>query len=597
MPSITFKGKSIVHSYHLTVPYRQLVVDESRSLLQPGKPASLDDNLIIHGDNLQALKALLPSFAGRVKCIYIDPPYNTGNEGWIYNDNVSHPMLQEWFRRVVDKEDLTRHDKWLCMMMPRLKLLLEFLREDGVIFVSIDDNEAHQLRILMDEIFGEENFIAQLVWEKGRKNDAKFFSVGHEYMLCYARSLEMLRSLRTVWREPKPGAREIWNEYLRLRTVHGEDYNKVEELLREWYQSLPAGHPSKALSRYKHVDKNGPWRDRDISWPGGGGPRYDVPHPVTGLPCKVPERGWGFATSKAMQEQIRLELVEFREDHTEPPFRKAHLRPVAEELDENGMDAIKGETDAEGDVEVGMQVMPSVIYKQSQVAVKFLRDLMGGKVFDNPKDHEVLARIIRYVTTPDSGDIILDSFAGSGTTAHAVLALNAEDGGNRRFILVEQEGYADKVTAARVRRVIRGVPGAKDEKQRQGFGGSFTFLELGAHFDEETLFEGGLPSYRDMARFVFFTATGEKLDESKIDESRCYLGESTRYSVYLIYKPDIGFLKNSPLNLTFAMALPPKPTKTRLVIASHKYLDEDRMLDYRIEFCQLPWGIYRHRAK
>jgi adenine-specific DNA-methyltransferase len=284
MPSISFKGKSIVHSYHLTVPYRQLVVDESRSLLQPGKPASLDDNLIIHGDNLQALKALLPSFAGRVKCVYIDPPYNTGNEGWVYNDNVSHPMLQEWFRRVVDKEDLTRHDKWLCMMLPRIKLLLEFLRDDGVIFVSIDDNEVHQLRMLMDEIFGEENFIAQLVWEKGRKNDAKFFSVGHEYMLCYARSLEMLRSLRTVWREPKPGAREIWNEYLGLRTVHGEDYNKVEESLREWYQSLQPGHPSKALSRYKHVDKNGPWRDRDISWPGGGGPRYDVLHPVTGLP-------------------------------------------------------------------------------------------------------------------------------------------------------------------------------------------------------------------------------------------------------------------------------------------------------------------------
>ena len=163
----------------------------------------------------------------------------------------------------MDKEDLTRRDKWLCMMTPRLKLLLEFLRDDGVIFVSIDDNEAHQLRMLMDEIFGEENFIAQLVWEKGRKNDAKFFSVGHEYMLCYARSLEMLRALRTVCREPKPGAWEIWNEYLRLRAVHGEDNNKIEESLREWYQLLPTGHPSKALSRYKHVDKNGPWRDRE----------------------------------------------------------------------------------------------------------------------------------------------------------------------------------------------------------------------------------------------------------------------------------------------------------------------------------------------
>jgi len=595
MPSIQFKGKSIVSSYHLTVPYRQLVPDEARSLLAPGEPASLRGNVIIHGDNLHALKALLPSFGGRVKVIYIDPPYNTGNEGWAYNDNVGHPMLQEWLKQVVDREDLTRHDKWLSMMTPRLKLLWELLREDGVIFVSIDDNEAHRLRMLMDEIFGEENFVAQLVWEKGRKNDAKLFSVGHEYMLCYAKSMEMLRSLKTVWRESKPGAKEIWEEYLRLRTLHGEDDAKIEAALQKWYQALPARHPSKALSRYKHIDRYGPWRDRDISWPGGNGPRYKVVHPDTGKPCKVPERGWGFATREKMKEQIELGLVVFRDDHTQPPFRKAHLRPVEAELDEDEVAVLNGEED-DSDAAVGMQVMPSVIYKQSQVAVKHLRGLMNGKVFDNPKDHEVIARIVRYCTNTGTDDIILDSFAGSGTTGHAVLALNAEDGGNRRFILVEQEEYADTLTAERIRRVIQGAPQARDKALQAGLGGSFTFCTLGPNFDDETLLKGGLPTYQEMGRFVFFTATGEKLDESQIDESHCYLGESSRYSVYLIYQPDIEYLKKTPLNLDFAIHLPPANGKPRLVIASHKYLDEDRMAEYRIEFCQLPWGIYRYRA-
>jgi adenine-specific DNA-methyltransferase len=602
MPSINFKGKSLVHAHHLTVPYRQILPDAGRSLLPPGEAPSLRGNLILHGDNLYALKALLPSFSGKVKCIYIDPPYNTGNENWVYNDNVDHPMLQEWLQQTVDKEDLTRHDKWLCMMTPRLKLLRELLRDDGVIFVSIDDNEAHRLRMLLDEIFGEENFVAQLVWEKGRKNDAKLFSLGHEYMICYAHSMETLRHLKTVWREPKPGAKEIWAEYVRLREQHGEDDNQIEMALQTWYQALPARNPAKALSRYRHIDKFGPWRDRDISWPGGNGPRYDVPHPITGKPCKVPARGWGFATYEKMQEQIELGLVVFRADHTEPPIRKAHLRPVADELsdDESEIDPIADETSDDeidagiNDMDVGMQVMPSVIYKQSQAAVKYLRKLMGAKVFNNPKDHEVLARIIGYCT--DSDSIILDSFAGSGTTAHAVLALNAEDGGNRRFILVEQEAYADTLTAERVRRVIQGVPGAKDPALQAGLGGSFTYCTLGPSFEEQSLFEGGLPAYREMARFVFFTATGEQLDESSIDETHHYLGESTRYSVYLIYQPDVEYLKRTPLDLHFAMDLPANPAKPRLVIASHKYLDENRMAEYAIEFCQLPFGIYRYRA-
>jgi DNA modification methylase len=203
MPSLNFKGKTLVQNFHLLVPYHELKPVKSKSLTDK---VSLHDNLVVHGDNLKALKSLLPYYHGKVKCIYADPPYNTGNikkEGWRYSDNVSSPMHQEWLGKIVSREDLTRHDKWLCMMWPRLRVMREFLADDGIILVSIDDNEAHHLRDAMDEIFGEENFVAQLVWEKGRKNDAQLFSSGHEYMLVYAHSLARLRELKTVWRESR----------------------------------------------------------------------------------------------------------------------------------------------------------------------------------------------------------------------------------------------------------------------------------------------------------------------------------------------------------------------------------------------------------
>ena len=305
---------------------------------------------------------------------------------------------------------------------------------------GIDDHEAHNLRTMMNEIFGEENFIAQLVWEKGRKNDAKLFSVGHEYIIIYARSRATLRDLGTVWREPKPGAREIWDKYCQLRGNHTDNDGIIEEELQRWYKGLPQKHPSKKLSRYKHIDKFGPWRDRDISWPGGGGPRYDVIHPKTNKPCTVPEAGWRFASPEAMEKQIRLGLVVFREDHTQPPFRKAHLYPVSDELDEDE-DAEFSENgngnDDEASLSIGMQVMGSVIYKQSQVAVKYLRSLMDEKIFNNPKDHEVLAQIINYCTKPNENGIVLDFFAGASSAAEAVLKLNHEENNNLRFIMVQ----------------------------------------------------------------------------------------------------------------------------------------------------------------
>ena len=420
--------------------------------LIPSPEASINfdtsSNVFIEGDNLEVLKLLFKPYFGRVNLIYIDPPYNTGQD-FVYPDNYTDPLKN--YLELTGQSDaegnlLTSnpetsgryHSAWLSMMYPRLFLARQLLEDEGIICVSIDDFEAHHLRLLMNEIFGEENFVAQLVWEKGRKNDAKLFSVGHEYIVIYALSKAALREKQTIWREAKPGAQEIWEEYLRLREKYGNDDREIEAELSRWYQSLPKGNPSKALSRYRHIDEYGPWRDRDISWPGGGGPRYDVLHPKTHKPCKVPEAGWRFSTPEAMQRKIDLKLVEFRDDHTEPPFLKARLKPRYEELDDDLEQTVDddAEPEAEEDQDVGLQVMGSYLYKQSQVAVKYLKGLMGAKVFDNPKDHEVLARLFRYCSADDA--LILDFFAGSGSTAEAVLRLNhANKGSRRRFILVQ----------------------------------------------------------------------------------------------------------------------------------------------------------------
>lgn len=438
--------------YGLTWPGKReaiaMLQAPSRATLRPDRDESVAweeaRHVFVEGENLEVLKLLYRSYFGRVKLIYIDPPYNTGND-FIYPDDFADPLgrylretgqVSEEGDLLTSKPDLAgrKHSRWLSMMYPRLSLARQFLKDEGVILISINDAEVSNLRRLCDEVFGEENFIAQIVWEKGRKNDAKLLSVGHEYILVYARSAAALKEARTVWREEKPGAREIWDEYVRLRAQHGEDDKLVELHLQRWFADLPRTHPSRKWSRYKRVDANGPWRDRDISWPGGDGPVYDVPHPTTGLPCKVPEAGWRYSEPEEMQRQIKLGLVEFRTDHTEPPFRKAHLRPVADEAIGNGDDDLAEEE--EGEEELATQVRGTYFYKQSQVSVKHLRDLMGAKVFDNPKDHEELTRLFRYVANDDPAPIVMDFFAGSAASAEAVLHMTSAIPG-ARFVVVQ----------------------------------------------------------------------------------------------------------------------------------------------------------------
>lgn len=422
---------------------RQIGLTPSTGTLRPCPEDSVNwdttQNLMIEGDNLEVLKLLQKSYGGKVKLIYIDPPYNTGKD-FVYPDNFQDNIKNyleltgqvEGGRKISSNTEASGrfHTDWLNMIYPRLKLAHNLLRSDGVIFISIDDNEVDNLRIACNEVFGEENFVAQLTWEKGRKNDAKFFSVGHDYMLVYAQSKGYLTEKRVRWREAKPGAAEIQEEYLRLKVIHGTAVGLIQRDLREFYGKLEKGHPSKKLSRYSNVDDRGVWRDDNMSWPGGGGPTYEVLHPKTKQPCKVPEGGWRYSTIEKMQQMIDAGRVLFRDDHTEPPIRKTYLVRGEEELEVDEAEEANGE-------DVGIQVAGSYFYRSALQASNLMLNLFGAKVFDSPKDHEVLARWISYVGSPSKDDIVLDFFAGSGTTGHAVMAQNAADGGNRRYILVQ----------------------------------------------------------------------------------------------------------------------------------------------------------------
>ena len=472
-------GKAASKREAFTPTTATLVYDESRSV----NPDKADGNMIIEGENLESLKLLLNAYREQVKVIYIDPPYNTGND-FIYRDNYRTDKPKYWEETGAAENGIQLesnpetsgryHSDWLSFIHERLLVARQLLKREGVILVSIDDHELVNLRRAMDEVFGQENFITNLVWEKGRKNDAKLFSVGHEYIVVYAKDLALLKEQKVVWREEKPGAPEIWEEYCRLKEEHGDNMTKIEEDLGAWFAGLPKSHPSKKLQRYRRVDQNGPWRDRDISWPGGDGPTYDVIHPETKLPCAVPPDGWRFSDPAEMQRQIRIGVVAFRDDHTEPPFRKAHLKPVPEEIDTDEGDESE-EDESEEDTELAQQVRGTYFYKQSQPSVKMLRSIFSGKkLFPNPKDPEELARLIRYVTAGDRNALVMDFFGGSGTLAHAVLEVNRVAKTNHQFITVQipeavnpdkREGKAalslglktiSAITIERVKRVIEG---------------------------------------------------------------------------------------------------------------------------------------------
>lgn len=495
MPFLQFKGKTAIECYHHTIPHHTIEFDEYLSLLGKGVNPNLDGNLIIEGDNLLALKALLPTHAGRIKCIYIDPPYNTGNEGWVYNDNLTQPQFKEWIGQVVGKEgeDATRHDKWCCMIYPRLQLLKQLLRDDGAIFISIDDNEVHHLRLIMDELFGEQNFVATIAWQKkfSRQSDAKWFSDTFEYILVYARN------------------KTIWKPNLLPRT-------EVQDV------------------RYKNLDDDprGPYSPDNLVVKTYS-EEYDYPIKTpTGRVVKPPT-GFCWRLPKARFEELKTDnRIWFGADGNNVPRLKRFLSEVQQGL-------------------VPITLWLRDFAGDTQESVREVKGILGTEKFDSPKPVKLLRRILETATDKDS--IVLDSFAGSGTTGHAVLELNKEDKGDRKFILVQlpydskededkRFNICESITRERVARVISGYTykNQQDKKEKiDGIGGAFTFAKVGSPILGEYKDWGKKPpKYEELAKYIFYTETSRDFDAKKINTKTGKIGENGDASYYLLYSTD-----------------------------------------------------------
>jgi adenine-specific DNA-methyltransferase len=419
MPQLTWVGKDKVKNHHHDVPFR-LLNTQYTFTANEGTPANSTQNRIIHGDNLEALKSLLPEFEGKVNCIYIDPPYNTGNEGWVYNDNVNDPKIKKWLGQVVGKEgeDLSRHDKWLCMMYPRLKLLHRLLADDGVIFISIDDNEQAHLKLMMDEVFGAGNFVAAIAWEKRytRSNNAKMFYSLKDTILVYRKTA----------------------------------------LVSE----LKEGRTVKADANYINLDGDarGSWMTSSYVNPATKDKRKNLAYPLVTPSGKVvehPTHAWKYSKEEHKRHKEEDRLWWGQDGNATYPRLKLFL------------------SEASGMVPVDLWA-----YKETGTTDdggQEIKEIFGSLLFDTPKPVSLIVRILQIATTKNS--IILDSFAGSGTTAHAVLKQNAQDGGNRRFILIEMMDYAETITAERVRRVMNGY--GEGNKAVAGLGGGFEYISVG----------------------------------------------------------------------------------------------------------------------
>lgn len=532
MPTLEWIGKDKVINHHQDVPYR--VLERIYSYDENGQhdEDNGSENMIIRGDNLEALKALLPKYEGRVKCIYIDPPYNTGNEGWVYNDNVNDPKIKKWLGEVVGKEgeDLSRHDKWLCMMYPRLKLLHKLLSDEGAIFISIDDNEYTNLKFVCDEIFGNNCFVSNISWQRtySARNDSKGIVNEVEHLLVYSK---------------KPA----WNPKKLARTTE----------MDERYSS-PDNDPK-------------PWKSGDASAPGAithPGMVYAIQHPITGKLLYPPNgRCWTFGQDQMLRimcewadyELKPLDDYDLRvsicgQSETVPTEIDAIMltKPIEEvsplsmlRYEQGTWPLLYFTSKGRGGIackryleEMGGRIVTNLwAYEDvghTDEAAKTLKAIFDGKTtFDTPKPYRLIERILQIAS--DDNSIILDSFAGSGTTAHAVLNMN-KDGGGRKYILIEMLNYADSITAERVKRVINGYGEGKNAVE--GTGGNFSFYDLG---DTLLLPDGNLNEdigegkIRD---YIWYTETKEPMTVNvSTDETYC-LGTSRDTAYYFYYKKD-----------------------------------------------------------
>ena len=544
MPTLNWIGKEAVINHHDEVPIHTLTHDRDRSFSTENEPLGTG-NLLIEGDNLIALKALLPYYAGKVKCIIIDPPYNTGNENWIYDDNVNNPTIQKWLGKTVGAltADLSRHDKWLCMMYPRLCLLHQLLREDGVIFISIDDNEVHNLHLLMNEIFGETNFVANLIWRKkaGGGQDSEYYAREHEYILCYRKSEAYAMKFRTLQRaqaefpKVKNGRKckfvklEKWGS-----NAHREDRPTMFYPIED-----PDGNP---FFPQAPDGNDGNWRTRPTA--------LDQDH---------------IHWIKRSGRWTPYEVIYF--DEVEDTAKIVKERSIYYD--------IATTTDATNEQKA----------------------IFGKKVFDNSKPLDLIKRLILLSTESDS--IVLDSFAGSGTTAHAVMEQNREDGGSRHFILVEVEPkIAREITAVRLERVSEGYTYEQKGRLQHvfGTGGTFSYYHVG-----ETFLEKREIPFSEMAQLLFFRETGTPMavdialslvDTDRTSYTSCttderrqraFLGSADGVGVYLLNIDDI--LTEELINRL------PRHDGSKIIHCGGTQLTEATLKQLGITFRQMPYNL------
>ena len=581
MPTLNWMGKAKVVNHHRDVPYRVLErVPEKGVLDSHGSDCG---NMVIHGDNLEALKALLPEYEGKVDCVYIDPPYNTGNEGWVYNDNVNDPRIRKWLNQAVGKEgeDFCRHDKWLCMMYPRLQLLRKLLAPTGAIFISIDDTELANLRLVCDEIFSPSCFVADISWQRNysTRNDSKGIPAEVEHMLVYSKAPD-------------------WQPRKLPRTAEMD-------------------------SKYKNPDNDVmPWTSSDAFAPGAAthqGMVYAIQHPFTGE-LLYPYNGacWRYQQDQMLDymngwcpyilkelddaerraEVCGVDASEVREGVKGIVLAQSveESRAMASAIQEtgpwprfyftrNGRGGIRRKTYIDS---VGGR-LPTNYWPYTEVghtdeAKKEIKTIFGGRMpFDTPKPTRLIERVLQVAANDEA--LVLDSFAGSGTTAHAVLRLNAEDGGSRRFILAELDGYADTVTAERIRRVIAGY--GEGSSAVEGVDSGFSYYALGP-----ALFRGDCTlspdvTRADLARYVWATETRAPY-EDLTDEHPYLLGEHAQAVYYLAWEPG----EETALTYDLLRGLPRKGAPT-VIYADRCAIAPERLDEMGVVFKRVPDQIAR----
>ena len=527
MPTLHWVGKDKVKHHHRDVPYRVLR-EHDRFQAPADAPANSTDNRIVHGDNLEALKSLLPEFEGKVQCIYIDPPYNTGNEGWVYNDNVNDPRMRKWLGQVVGKEgeDMSRHDKWLCMMYPRLKLLRRLLADEGVLLVSIDENEYHGLKLVLDEIFGRSCYLGTIAW-RTRNTDNRVktnLSIDHEQVLVYGRQ--------------STGS-------IDGRVIDRSNFKNPDNDPRGRYVTDPLTGKATADERPNL--------------------HYIIENPQTGDVFE-PDHARGWITDRQGFEALLTDnRVWWPADPASgKPRKKRFLHEASEKMPLSSFWAdLKGQSGADE-----------------------LDGIMGQRVFAFPKSTEFMSKLLDVACGKDA--LILDSYAGSGTTAHAVLKLNAQDGGNRRFILTEMMDYAETLTAERVRRVMTGY--GEGNKAVAGLGGGFTYQSLGEPlFDDCSQLNPAvdLEAIRD---YVAWQEGIPKAARQPLDnpQHRYWLGEASGLRVFFAYEAERVTTLDLDLLAELVQSLGPT-----LIYADQLALGEEFMRRHAIRFKKIPRDIAR----